>query len=63
MPLVELEWTQFAEETGQVVIARRVWAPTIGEALERMVVDRRTDLTLEEIERSGTRDGSVRWGE
>lgn len=32
-------------------MARRVWAPTIGEALQSMVEDRRTDLALERIER------------
>ncbi len=52
VPLVELEWTQFDEEPGQIAVARRVWAPTIGEALQSMVEDRRTDLTLEQIEQA-----------
>ena len=52
VPLVALEWTQFAEESGQVAVARRVWAPTIAEALQTMVEDRRTDLTLEQIEQA-----------
>lgn len=52
VPLVELEWKQYDEEPGRVVVARRVWAPTIGEALQSMVEDRRTDLALEEIERA-----------
>jgi hypothetical protein len=50
VPLVELEWKQFDEEPGLVAVARRVWAPTIGEALQQMVDDRRTDITLEQIE-------------
>jgi hypothetical protein len=49
-PLVELEWKQFDDEAGHVVVARRVWAPTIGQALQSMVEDRQTDLTLEQIE-------------
>ena len=52
VPLVELEWTQFAEEPGQIAVARRVWAPTISDALQSMVEDRRTDLTLEQIEQA-----------
>jgi hypothetical protein len=56
VPLVELEWKQFDEESGQVAVVRRVWAPTIGEALQTMVEDRRTDLTLEEIERTVDED-------
>ena len=52
VPLVALEWTQFAEESVQVAVARRVWAPTIGEALQTMVEGRRTDITLEQIEQA-----------
>ena len=51
-PLVELEWKQFDEQPGHVAVARRAWASTIPEALQVMVEDRRTDLTLEQIERS-----------
>ena len=51
-PLVELEWKQFDEEPGHVAVARRSWAATIPEALQVMVDDRRTDLTLEQIERA-----------
>ena len=61
VPLVELEWKQFDEEFGHVVIARRVWAPTIGGALQTMVEDRRTDLTLEQIEQAATEDGDTWW--
>ena len=60
VPPVELEWKQFAEETGRVAVARRVWAPTIGEALQSMVEDRRTDLTLEQIEQAAA-DQEARW--
>lgn len=38
---------------------RRVWAPTIGEALDAMVADRRTDETLEEIEQGAAADGAL----
>lgn len=51
-PLVELEWKQFEEEFGHVAVVRRVWAPSIGQALQTMVEDRRTDLTLEQIEQA-----------
>ncbi len=51
-PQVELEWKQFDEEPGRVVVARRLWAPTIGEALQKMVDDRQTDITLEQIEQT-----------
>jgi hypothetical protein len=63
VPLVELEWKQFASESGQVAVARRVWAPTIGEALQSMVDDRRTDITLEEIEQAAAEDGEQWWNE
>jgi hypothetical protein len=62
-PLVELEWKQFDEEPGRVVVARRVWSPTIGEALASMVEDRRTDIALEEIEQAASEDGDVFWGD
>jgi hypothetical protein len=56
---VELEWKQFDASPGQVVVTRRVWAPSIPEALQTMVVDRQTDLTLEQIERAAAADGEV----
>ncbi len=62
-PLVELEWKQFDEEPGRVVVARRVWSPTIGQALASMVEDRRTDLALEEIEQAASEDDGVWWGD
>ena len=52
VPLVELEWERFEEESGEIVATRRVWAPTIREALQTMVEDRRTDITLEGIEQA-----------
>ena len=52
-PLVEVEWRQFDETEGRVVTARRAWARTIPQALQTMVDDRRTELTLEEIEQAG----------
>lgn len=52
VPLVELEWTQFADEFGQVLVTRRLWAATIDGALQAMVDDRRTDIALEQIERA-----------
>jgi hypothetical protein len=62
-PLVELEWKQFDEEPGRVVVARRVWAPTIEQALQSMVDDRRTDVTLEQIEQAASDDDELRWGD
>jgi hypothetical protein len=63
VPLVELEWKQFAEESGQIAVARRVWAPTIGEALQSMVEDRRTDIALEQIEQAAAEDGDPWWSD
>jgi hypothetical protein len=62
VPLVELEWKQFEEESGRVAVVRRVWAPTIAEALQLMVDDRRTDLTLEQIEQAAA-DDELWWNE
>ncbi len=64
-PLVALEWKQYDEgvdgEPGRVVVARRVWAPTIDHALQSMVDDRRTDIALEEIERAAGEEGRLGW--
>ncbi len=64
-PLVALEWKQYEEgldgEPGRVVVARRVWAPTIERALQSMVDDRRTDIALEEIERAA--EGKLDWSD
>ncbi len=62
-PLVELEWQLFDEDSGRVAVARRVWAPSIGDALQTMVDDRRTDVTLEEIERSAAEHGELWWND
>jgi hypothetical protein len=51
-PLVELEWQQLEQDSGHVVVARRVWAPSIAQALQAMVDDCRTTLKLEQIDRS-----------
>jgi hypothetical protein len=45
------------------VVARRVWSPTIGQALALMVEDRRTDMALEEIEQAASEDDDVWWGD
>jgi hypothetical protein len=63
VPLIELEWKQFEEEPGRIAVARRVWAPTIGKALQSMVEDRRTDLTLEQIEQSAAEQDGIGWSE
>lgn len=55
-PLFKLEWKQFDEES-EVAVARQVWAPTIGNALQTMVDDRRMDHTLEQIEQAAASDG------
>jgi hypothetical protein len=61
VPPVELEWKQFDEEPGRVAVARRVWAPTIGEALQAMVDDRRTDITFEQIEQAVADTDDIWW--
>ncbi len=61
VPLVELEWSQYDEQTGQVAVARRVWAPSIAEALQVMVEDRRTDLSLEQIEQEAREGDGFEW--
>jgi hypothetical protein len=63
VPLIELEWKQFEEESGRITVARRVWAPTIGQALQTMVEDRRTDLTLEQIEQAAAEQDDLWWSE
>lgn len=56
---VALDWTELAPDGGRPAVMRRVWAPTIGEALEAMVADRRTDETLEQIEQGAVADGAL----
>jgi hypothetical protein len=60
VPLVELEWRRFDERSGSVALARRVWAPTIGGALQAMVDDRLTDIILEQIEQASAQDQGSR---
>jgi hypothetical protein len=52
VPLVGLEWRQFDGGSGEVAVARRVWAQSIDGALQTMVDDRRIDIALEQIERA-----------
>jgi hypothetical protein len=54
---VALDWTEYEDATGRAAVSRRVWAPTIADALEAMVADRRTDETLEQIERGALAGG------
>jgi len=56
---VALDWTAFEDESSRVAVVRRVWAPTIGEALDAMVADRRTDETLRRVEQDALADGAV----
>ena len=60
VPLVELEWKQFGEQPGRVEVARRLWAATIADALQAMVDDRHTDVSLEQIERASAERGQER---
>jgi hypothetical protein len=56
---VALDWTAFEDEGLRVEVVRRVWAPTISEALDAMVADRRTDETLQDIEQAAHADGAL----
>jgi hypothetical protein len=56
---VALDWTELRDESGRPAVMRRVWAGTVPEALEAMVADRRTDETLEQIERGAVADGAL----
>lgn len=56
---VALDWTELYDGSRPAVM-RRVWAGSVTEALEAMVADRRTDETLEQIERGAVADG-VLW--
>ncbi len=56
---VAIDWAELEAGTGRAVVTRRVSAPTIGEALEAMVADRRTDETLEQIEQGAVADGAL----
>ena len=54
---VSLDWIAFEADRSSGGVVRRVSAPTINEALEAMVADRRTDETLERIEQAALADG------
>ncbi|HTU96363.1 MAG TPA: hypothetical protein VMF14_11025 [Solirubrobacteraceae bacterium] len=56
---VALDWTELRDASGRPAVMRRVWATTVAEALEAMVTDRRTDETLERIERGAVADGAL----
>jgi hypothetical protein len=56
---VALDWMELSDASGRPAIMRRVWATTMVEALEAMVADRRTDETLERIERGAVADGAL----
>jgi hypothetical protein len=56
---VALDWTAFEDESARVEVVRRVWAPTIHEALDAMVADRRTDETLQHVEQDALADGAL----
>jgi len=51
---VQLDWAELREPT----IIRRIWAPSVSQALEAMVADRITDETLQQIERQALADGA-----
>lgn len=55
---VKLEWTELRDESGAPAVMRQVWAATVGDALEAMVADRRTDETLEQIEQGAMAEGA-----
>ncbi len=57
--LVALDWAEFEADGSRVAVVRRVWAPTISDALEAMVADRRTDETLQHIEQAALADGAT----
>jgi hypothetical protein len=57
---VALDWAELgAGPGGRPAVMRRVWAPTIAEALEAMVSDRRTDEALEQIEQLAAAEGAL----
>lgn len=56
---VAVDWAELEGDGGRPAVMRRVWAPTIGEALDAMVADRRTDQTLEQIEQGAVADGAL----
>jgi hypothetical protein len=63
VPMVRLRWREFDEEPGRVAVERQVWAPTIEQALQAMVDDRRTDIAFEQIEQAAADPGGETWSE
>jgi len=53
---VAIDWAELPGAYEEPPPPRRVWAPTIADALAAMVDDRRTDEVLERIERSANAD-------
>ena len=56
---VALDWTAFEDDSSRAAVVRRVWGPTISEALDAMVADRCTDETLQHVEQAALADGAV----
>ena len=57
---VALDWAELsANPLARPAVMRRVWAPTIAEALQAMVSDRQTDETLEQIEQMAAAEGML----
>jgi hypothetical protein len=54
--VVALEWSELPAPDEDRPATRRLWAPTIQDALAAMVKDRRADDVLERIERSASAD-------
>ncbi len=59
---VALDWFELRPGGGVPAVMRRVWAGSVGEALEAMVADRRMDEALEQIELRASADGAL-WPE
>jgi hypothetical protein len=55
---IALDWVELHQQAGRPAVMRRVWAPSIADALDAMVADRRTDLALEQIELRATIEGA-----
>jgi hypothetical protein len=59
VPLVSLTWSEYEDDGAggaRKVVARRLWARSVADALEAMIADRRLDLELEQIEHQADRD-------
>jgi hypothetical protein len=56
---VAIDWAALEGEGYREPVVRRVWAPTISEALDAMVADRRTDETLQHVEQDALADGAM----